>query len=130
RGALDRLGPLRPGADAAALRARAVLHEALAALDSRVGLYDLREAIEAHPRSAMPALLRAASRVGDATIVPALARAVAREPALLDTSAEVLAAIVARGRLRRTSAALKAVRAEHRAALDLLWERARAVRRG
>ena len=127
--ALESLGPLRGRRpDAAALHARAALHEALAALDSRVALYDLRETLEARPRAVMPALLRAASRIGDASVVPALARAVADETALLDACAEALAAIVARERLRKTSAALRAVRPEHRAAFALLWERARAVR--
>jgi hypothetical protein len=127
--ALERLGPLRRAADAVSLRARAALHEALAALDSRVALYDLREAIEAHPRAVMPALLRAAARVGDASVAPALARAVAEDTALLETCAAALAAIVDRERLRRTSAALKAVRPEHRSAFDLLWERAKVLRR-
>jgi hypothetical protein len=128
--ALDRLGPLRGGADVTSLRARAALHEGLAALESRVALHDLREAIGAHPRAVMPALLGAAGRVGDASVVPSLARAVAEDAALLDGCARALAAIVARERLRRTSAVFKAVRPEHRAALDLLWERARVARRG
>jgi hypothetical protein len=128
--ALDRLGPLRRGADVTSLRARAALHEGLAALESRVALHDLREAIGAHPRAVMPALLGAAGRVGDASVVPSLARAVAEDAALLDGCARALAAIVARERLRRTSAVFKAVRPEHRAALDLLWERARVARRG
>jgi hypothetical protein len=128
--ALERLGPLRRGADAASLRARAALHEALAALDSRVALYDLREAIEAHPRAVMPALLRAASRIGDASIAPALARAVAEDTALLDECARALSAVVARERLRKTSVVLRAVRPEHRSAFDLLWGRAKAQGRG
>jgi hypothetical protein len=124
-GALERLGPLRRGrTDAGALRARAALHEALAALDSRAALYDLREALEARP--AMPALLRAAGRVGDASVVPALARAVAEDPALLEPCADTLAAIVAREKLRRTGATSRAVRPEHRTAFDLLWARAKA----
>ena len=83
--ALERLGPPgRGGADAASLRARAAIHEALAALDSRVALYDLRETIATRPRAVMPALLRAAGRVGDGSLVPVLARAVAEERALLD----------------------------------------------
>jgi hypothetical protein len=127
--ALEGLGPLRSRqADAGSLRARAALHEALAALDSRVALYDLREALAARPRAVMPALLRAASRVGDASVVPALARAVAEETALLDPCAGALAAIVARENLRKTGPALKAVRPEHRAAFSLLWERAKALR--
>jgi hypothetical protein len=126
---LERLGPLRRGrTDATSLRARARIHEALAALDSRVALYDLRETLEARPRAVMPALLRAAARVGDASVVPTLARAVAEEAALLDSCADALAAIVARETLRKTSAARKAVRPEHRTALDLLWQRAKARR--
>ncbi len=127
--ALERLGPLRRGrTDVASLRARSAIHEALAALDSRVALYDLREALDARPRAVMPALLRAAGRIGDASVVPALARAVAEETALLDGCADALAAIVAREKLRKTSAARKAVRPEHRTAFDLLWERAKAAR--
>jgi HEAT repeat protein len=127
--ALTQLGPIRPEREeASSLSTRGALHEALAALDSRVALYDLREALEAHPRSVLPALLRAASRVGDASVVPALARAVAEDPALLDACAATLAAIVAREKLRRTSAALKAVRPEHRPAFKLLWDRAKGMR--
>ena len=127
--ALERLGPLRRGrTDVASLRARAGIHEALASLDSRVALYDLRETLAARPRAVMPALLRAAARVGDASVVPALARAVAEEAALLDSCADALAAIAAREKLRRASAARKAVRPEHRTAFDLLWQTAKAKR--
>ena len=122
--ALEELGPLRKGrADAASLRARAVLHEALAALDSRAALYDLREAIAIRPGGVMPALLRAAGRIGDASIVPALARAVAEDGALLEPCAEALAKVAAREGLRRKP--VSRGRPEHRAALDLLWERAK-----
>ena len=123
--ALEGLGPVRRGrTEAASLRARAAIHEALAALDSRAALYDLRETIEAHPRGVMPAFLRAAGRIGDASIVPALARAVAEDPPLLEPCAETFAAIVAREKLKRTARSGKAVRPEHRAALDRLWEKA------
>jgi HEAT repeat protein len=129
--ALGRLGPLRGRrADAASLRARAAVHRALAALDSRVALYDLREALEACPHAALTALLPAAARIGDASLVPALASAVSREPALLEPGAQALAAIARREKLRRKSAVRKAVRPEHRAAFDLLWEKARASRPG
>jgi HEAT repeat protein len=123
--ALDRLGPLGRQADVACLRARGRLHEALAALDTRVALFDLRESIGVHPRAAMTSLLRAASRIGDASVVRALARAAAEDTTLVDACAATLAAIAARERLRRTSAALKSVRPEHRAALELLWDGAR-----
>jgi hypothetical protein len=127
--ALDRLGSPRRQADTASLRARGRLHEALAALDTRVALFDLRDAIAAHPRAAMPSLLRAAARVGDASVVPALARAAAEDATLLDACSGTFAAIVARERLCPKSAALRAVRPEHRAALELLWEAARTRRR-
>ena len=122
--ALERLGPLRRGTSAASLRARAALHEALGALDSRAALYDLREALEARPIP-LP-LLRAAGRVGDGAVVPALARAAAEDAALIEPCAEALAAVVAREKLRRTEAMRRAVRPEHRTAFDLLWARAKA----
>jgi HEAT repeat protein len=127
--ALERLGPLRHGrTDPDSLRARAAIHEALAALDSRVALYDLRETLLARPRAVLPALLRAAGRIGDASVVPALARLVAGDATLRDACAEALAAIVVREKLRKTSAALRAVRPGDRPAFDLLWERAKAGR--
>jgi hypothetical protein len=127
--ALERLGPLgRGGGDASSLRARAAIHEALAALDSRVALYDLRETIESGPGAVMPALLRAAGRVGDGSLVPALARAVAKERAWLEPCAKALSAIVGREKLRKTSAACKSVRPDDRSAFLLLWETAKASR--
>ena len=127
--ALERLGPLgRGGGDASSLRARAAIHETLAALDSRVALYDLRETIATCPRAVMPTLIRAAGRVGDGSLVPVLARAVAEDTALLDACAGALAAIVAREKLRKTSAACKSVRPDDRGAFLLLWERAKAPR--
>jgi len=125
--ALDALGPLRGGPEAArSLRARAALHEALAALDSRAALFDLRETIEARPRFVLPAILRATARIGDASVVPSLARAVAEDAALLEPCAETLASIAAREGLRRKPASQ--VRPEHRAALDSLWARAKVLR--
>ncbi len=128
--ALDRLGPPRRQAGEGPLRARGRIHEALAALDTRVAVFDLRESIAVHPRAAMASLLRAAARVGDASVGPALARAAAEDAGLVDACAAALAAIAARERLRRTSPALKCVRPEHRAALELLWEGARRSRPG
>jgi hypothetical protein len=115
--ALEGLGPVRR-ADAVSLRARAALHEALAALDSRVALYDLRETIEARPAREMARLLEVAARIGDATLVGALARAATEDPALRGPCREAFASIARREKLRRTSAALKSVRAAHRRELD------------
>lgn len=115
--ALEGLGPVRR-ADAASLRARVALHEALAALDSRVALYDLRETIEARPSREMARLLEVAARIGDATLVGALARAATEDPALRGPCREAFASIARREKLRRTSAALKSVRPAHRRELD------------
>jgi HEAT repeat protein len=121
-GALARLGPVRARtarpADASSLRARVAVHRALCALGSRVALYDLREAIEARPARAIADLLDVAARIGDATLVPSLARVASEDPALRALCGEAFAAIARREKLRRTSAALKAVRAGHRAALE------------
>jgi HEAT repeat protein len=118
--ALEGLGPLRR-ADATSLRARVALHQALAALDSRVALYDLREALEARPAVAIADLLEVAARIGDATLVPSLARVASVDPTLLAPCTEVFAAIARREKLRRTSAALKAVRPSHRPALEAFF---------
>jgi hypothetical protein len=127
--ALERLGP--PGrADARSLQERVAIHGALAALDSRVALYDLRETIATGPGAVLPALLRVAGRVGDGSFVPLLARAAAEKEAPLEACAEALAAIVAREKLRRTSAACRAVAASDRGAFLLLWEAAKAARPG
>ncbi len=124
--ALERLS--QPEDDERSQAARAVakgrVHVALAALDSRLALFDLREMLQARPVRALHPLLEAATRVGDASVVPALAALAAEGPALLEACAAPFAAIVRRTKLRRTSAALKAVRPEHREALKALWVRA------
>jgi hypothetical protein len=99
------------------------VHVALAALDSRLALFDLREMLHARPVRALPALLETAAKVGDASVVPALVALAAESRALLDQCAQPFASIVRRARLRPTSAALRAVRPHHREALRELWER-------
>ena len=124
--ALERLS--QPDDDERAQAVRAVakgrLHVALAARDSRIALFDLREMLRARPVRALDSLLAAAARVGDDTVVPALVGLAAEGPALLEACAEPFAAITRRTKLRRTSAAFKSVRPQHRPALDALWERA------
>lgn len=127
--ALERLneqGAGSSGAIDAIAETKARIHSVLASLGSRIALYDLREMLEARPPRALPTLLGAAERIGDATVVPALAGLVAEDASNLDPCAAALAAIVRRERLRRTSRALKSVRPERRHALDALWARASA----
>jgi hypothetical protein len=61
--------------------------------------------------------------VGDASLVPALAALATDAPRLLPDCARAFGAIAAREKLRPRSAALRAVRPEHRAALGVLWGR-------
>jgi hypothetical protein len=111
------------------LAARAAIHSALANLDSRVALHDLRELIARHPRQAMPELLDAAARVGDGSLVPALARAASEEPSLREPCTSTFVAIARREKLRRSSAAVRRVKAEHREALDVFFAARRRGRR-
>lgn len=111
-------GPDRTGA----LEARAALHSALAALDSRVALHDLRELLATRPSPVMSSLLDAAARVGDGSLVPALARVATEDPTLLPPCATAFATIARREKLRRTSPSLRKVRAEHRPALEAFLE--------
>ena len=112
--------PSRAGGEAQA-EAISRLHLALAALDSRIALFDLRERLLAGPRLAATTLLEAAEQIGDASLVPALARIHAEERTLRTRSATVFAAIVARERLRPRSAALRGLGPEDREALRALW---------
>jgi hypothetical protein len=104
---------------------RARAHLALAALDSRLALYDLRELLPEAPIEDLPLLLSAAGRVGDASLLPALARRAAEDEQTVEACAVALGSIIKRERLRRSSRAAKAVPAKHQRALDLLWKRAR-----
>jgi hypothetical protein len=109
--------------------AKGRLHVALAKLDSRLALFDLREMLRARPVRALPSLLEAASRIGDATVALALAGLAAEGRSLLDLCAPPFADIVRRTRLRPSHASLKSVRPEHREALRALFERAEATKR-
>jgi len=106
------------GVTEAGVGARAAIHTALARLDSRIALHDLRDLVALRPRPALSALLAAVERVGDPSLVPALARAATEEPSLAEPCARAYASIARRHRLRRTSAALRKVRPEHRPALE------------
>lgn len=125
--ALARLadGPASVGDPDERLTARAVIHSSLAALDSRVALHDLRELVVLRPAGLMPGLLEAAAKIGDASLVPALAQAATDDPTLLEPCGATYRTIARREKLRRTSSALRKVRAEHRAALDAFASRSR-----
>jgi hypothetical protein len=115
---------------AARAAAKGRLHKALADLDSRLALFDLREMLLARPVRALPSLLEAAAKVGDASVALALAALAAEGPALLDLCAQPFAAIVRRHKLRPAHAAFRPARPEHRDALRALFERAEATKRG
>jgi hypothetical protein len=116
--ALERLGR---GSDPAVAEAKARIHLALAALGSRIALYDLRDMLEARPARAALTLIQAASDVGDASLVPALAGLATAEPELFQPCASAFAAIARRERLRRGHRALARVRAAHQDALARFW---------
>jgi hypothetical protein len=96
--------------------ARAAAHLALAQRDSRVALYDLREAFDA-ATSALPLdVLNAAALIGDATCLEPMARAWAGAGGDLwwkDRLSETARAIVAREKLTARSAVIKRLRERH-----------------
>ena len=130
---LERLGyeggePLPEEEAMARAQTKAHVHAALAALDSRIALFDLRRLLAAPPPRALPLLLRAAGAIGDGSLVPALARLSSEHPEHFEACAHTFAAIVRRQRLRRTSAALRLVRTQDRPVLDAFWEKARGTK--
>jgi HEAT repeat protein len=128
RRALERLGYEggEPPPEAAEPRAhaKANVHYALARLDSRIALFDLRQMLAARPPRALRRLLAAAVRIGDGSFVPALARLAAELPEHFEAAAEAFVAIVRRERLRPASRALRGVRAPDRPALLAFWAKA------
>jgi len=70
---------------------------------------------------ALAALVDAAARVGDASLVPALAALATSTPSIAAAANDAIAGIVDREGLRKGSRALKGVKPEHRAALDRAW---------
>jgi hypothetical protein len=100
------------------------IHQELAARDSRIALYDLREMLERRPLRDRDALLDLVSRIGDQSLVPVLARLAHDMPAALPSCVDALRALIRRERLKKTRALVNAVRAEHRAVLEGLWRTA------
>lgn len=120
--ALSRLaGEPDAGRRVASAEARAALHQALARLDSRAGLYDLRDLLAARPVRAVERLLPAAAAVGDGSVARLLVRLAADEPALLAACRGPLAAIVRREKLRRTNRVWRDLKPDEQRALEGLW---------
>jgi hypothetical protein len=120
---IRRLAEAAPSPDVSETRARA--HLALAGLGSRLALYDLRDLLQARPVESLSLLLTATTRIGDASLLPALAGLATEEPSTVPGCAAALAAIIEREHLRRNSRAVKAVPQRHRPALERLWQQAR-----
>jgi HEAT repeat protein len=120
---LERLGQADRRRPAEVALAKARIHLELARLGSRIALYDLREMLAARPAGATELLLDAAARVGDATLLPALAAVAAEDPASREPCAAAIAAIVRREGLRRGSRHARLASRAHQAALDRLWPR-------
>lgn len=103
-----------------ALEAKAVVHEVLSRCNSRIALYDLRETLEGRPRAAWPRLLRAAARIGDASLVPPLVALAAEVPRAFIACADALRTLADREGLGARHRAFKNVRPEHQGALAAL----------
>jgi HEAT repeat protein len=120
----EALQALAPAPDAGHGAAAGWVHQALAELDSRIALYDLRERLAARPVHGLERLLLAAERVGDAPLCRLLPRLALDVPQAQAACATALAAIVRRERLRRSSRAFKGLDAQERIALEALWSAA------
>jgi hypothetical protein len=98
------------------LAARGAAHAALAARDSRVALYDLRETLESAAGPLPMDFVNAARRIGDAECVEAMGAAWAAAPATetwwRSSLSRAARAIVAREGLTARHAAIKRVRAK------------------
>ena len=92
-------------------RARGTAHVALAKRSSRLGLYDLREALDGATAGLPVEFLAALSIVGDASCLEAIAAAHARasDSWWRDHLADTFQAIVARERLTRRHAVIKKI---------------------
>jgi HEAT repeat protein len=90
---------------------RATAHVALANRDSRLGLYDLRESLEALHEKLPVELLSALMLVGDASCLPVMASAHARsdDTWFRERLADVFRVVVKRERLTRRHAVMKKI---------------------
>jgi hypothetical protein len=100
------------------LTVRGAVHQTLAARGSRVAAYDLREAIETAGDPLPDGFVRAATAIGDATVLEALAGAYVRATtpaaaAWRSDLAEAIRTIVAQEQLTKRHGAVKRLRARH-----------------
>jgi hypothetical protein len=116
--------------DAAHAEAAAQLHLALAALGSRIALYDLRERLGRRPALAVPALLQAVEKIGDASLVAPLTALAHEAPGTQDACSSALSSIVRRERLRRSARLLRSIPKAQQPTLAALWPRAPRPKRG
>lgn len=130
--ALEALGGRAAANDDARQGAAACVHLALAALDSRLALYDLRERLAYVPARHLAALLDVARDVGDAQVALALVRRCAEQAALVEHCQPAFRSIVERERLTRRQAVWRGLHdARERELLGALWPAApRRARRG
>ncbi len=110
----------------ATARAKARVHVALARLDSRIALYDLREMLESRPVRDAGDLLEAAALIGDKSMLPVVVALAHDEPGLSEPSARAFASIVEREGISRGSSLLRTIPREQRSTFEALW-RSRAV---
>lgn len=122
---IQQLGSGTRRTTAATAQAKARIHVALARLESRIALYDLREMIEGRPVRAAGDLLEAASLIGDKSILRAVVDLAHDEAGLLEPCAKAFGRIVERERITRRSALLRAMDPGRRATAEKLWESGR-----
>ncbi len=127
-----RRGAVHPGAadDSAWCEARAHLHLTLAALGSRLALYDLRELLGRRPFLGGSALLAAAASVGEISLVGPLVALAHDAPEWVPVCRQTLAVVAEREGLRRDARLLRRIPTEHHALLAALWPARRARRQG
>jgi HEAT repeat protein len=109
------------------LAARGAVHDLLARRDSRVALYDLREALEASSEALPVAFAKALAAIGDASCLDALGAAyarTARQPQAADwraALADAAHAIVTREKLTARHHAVRRIRARWGSTVDALF---------
>ncbi len=106
---------------------RGIVHQVLARRDSRVALYDLRETMEQAEHPLPDDFVQAATAIGDASCLEAIAAAYARTADQTDAEAwraslaGAAAAIMAREKMSRRHAAVRRIRGRWGEAIDPIF---------